>query len=152
MIASIRFMRRVSTLSISAALLALVMASTASVGQSAGDGFAGLTPRPKGPIQTHGTVGYVPPVGWRVQPGPEGITVLSGLVPDNERPCEVWMLPPIPFQGELANEGVALVECLALTKQSGPDRDDSGRDARLSCVDRITGMGQTYEVHTGEVV
>ena len=151
MIASIRFMRRVSALSISAALLALVMASTASVGQSAGDRFAGLTPRPKGPIQTHGTVGYVPPVGWRVQPGPEGITVLSGLVPDNERPCEVWMLPPIPLQGELANEGVALVESLALTKQAGPYRDDRGRDVRLSREEGISGTGWAYADLSGQL-
>ena len=78
MIASIRFMRHVSTLPISAALFALVMSSAAAFGQSTADRFAGLKPRPVGRIQAHGTVGYVPPVGWKVQNGAHGITTLTG--------------------------------------------------------------------------
>ena len=96
MIASIRAMRHISTLSIRAALFALAMACTAAFGQSTADRFTGLTPRPVGTIQAHGTVAYVPPVGWSVQNGADGVTTLTGPVPNEERPCEIWMLPPMP--------------------------------------------------------
>ena len=151
MISLIRFLRHFSALSISAALFALVMASTAAFGQSAGDRFAGLTPRPVGPIQNHGTVGYVPPKGWRVQNGANGITILSGPVQDNDRPCEIWMLPPIQLQGELADEGAALVDGLPITKQFGAYRDDRGRDVRFSREEGISGTGWAYADLSGKL-
>src|SRR5260370_39556908 len=129
---AIRFVRRVSTLSISsisfnAGLFALVIGSAAAFGQAAADRFAGLTPRPVGPIQLHGTIGYVAPAGWTVKNGPEGVTILTGPVPDNERPCEIWMLPPIPLQGEMADQGGMFVQSLGLTKQAGSYHDDRRR-------------------------
>jgi hypothetical protein len=151
MIASIRFMRHVSTLSISAALFSLVMVSTAAFGQSTADQFAGLTPRPVGRIQAHGTVGYVPPVRWSVHHGRDGITTLTGPVPSEERPCEIWMLPPMPVQGELATEGAALVKSLAATKKFGAYRDDRGRDVRLSREEGISGTGWAYTDLSGQL-
>lgn len=148
---SIRFVRHVSTLSISAALFALVMASTAAFGQSTTDRFAGLTPRPVGRIHAHGTVGYVPPVGWRVQNGSDGVTTLTGPVPDKDRPCEIWMLPPMPVQGELASEGAALVKSLAITKKFGAYRDDLGRDPMLSREEGISGTGWAYADLSGQL-
>jgi hypothetical protein len=151
MIASIRFMRHVSTLPISAALFALVMSSAAAFGQSTADRFAGLKPRPVGRIQAHGTVGYVPPVGWKVQNGGHGITTLTGPVPSEERPCEIWMLPPMQVQRELATEGAALVESLAATKKFGAYRDDRGRDVKLSREDGISGTGWAYADLSGQL-
>ncbi|HEY6967858.1 MAG TPA: hypothetical protein VJA94_01535 [Candidatus Angelobacter sp.] len=151
MIASIRATRLLSTLLIAGALLALVMATTATFGQSTADRFAGLTPRPTGRIQAHGTIGYIPPVGWRVQNGADGITILTGPVPDSERPCEIWMLPPMPAQGDLANEGVALVESLAAAKKFGPYRGEFGRDVRLSREEGVSGTGWTYADLSGQL-
>jgi hypothetical protein len=153
---AIRFVRRVSTLSVSSlsihvALFALVMASTAAFGQAAADRFAGLTPRPVGPIQLHGTIGYVAPAGWTIKNGPEGVTILTGPVPDNERPCEIWMLPPIPLQGDMADAGVALVQSLGLTKQAGPYHDDRGRDVRLSREEGVSGTGWAYTDLSGQL-
>lgn len=144
-------MRRVSTLSLSAALFALVMSFTALFGQSTTDRFAGLTPRPVGGIQLHGTVGYVPPVGWRVQNGGGGMTILTGPVPGNERPCEIWMLPPMPVQGDLATQGAALVDSLAVTRKFGAYRDENGRDVRLSREEGISGTGWAYADLSGQL-
>lgn len=151
MIASIRFMRHLSVLSIGGALFVLVMASAAALGQTTADRFAGLTPRPMGQIHAHGTVRYVPPAGWRVQNGADGITTLTGPVPAQDQPCEIWMLPPIPAQGELANEGVALVESLAATKKFGPYRGQFGRDVRLSREEGVSGTGWAYADLSGQL-
>jgi hypothetical protein len=148
MITSMRFTRHVSPLSISAALFALV---TAAFGQSTADRFAGLTPRPLGRTQAHGTVGYVPPVGWKVQIGGDGITTLTGPVPREERPCEIWMLPKRPVRRELATEGAALVESLAATKKFGAYRDDRGRDVRLSREEGVSGTGWAYTDLSGQL-
>lgn len=151
MIASIRFMRRASTLSISTALFTIVMAFTAAFGQSTEDRFAGLTPRPAGPVRTHGSVSYVAPKGWKVQNGSDGITTLTGRVAVNDQPCEIWMLPPIPLQGEMSDEGVMLVQSLAATKRFGAYRDDSGRDVRLSREEGISGTGWAYADLSGQL-
>jgi hypothetical protein len=132
-------------------ILSLVMASAALLGQSTADRFAGLTPRPKGPIETHGKVSYVAPVGWKVQRGGDGITTLTGRVPANERPCEIWMLPPMPVQGELATQGLAVVESLAATKKFGAYRDARGRDVRLTREEGISGTGWPYADLSGQL-
>lgn len=151
MITSIGCMRRISALAITAALFALVMPSTAVFGQSSTDRFAGLTPRPLGRIQAHGTVGYVPPAGWRVQNSGDGMTILTGPVPNNELPCEIWMLPPIPAHGDLATEGAALVESLPVTKKLGAYQDEYGRDVRLSREEGISGTGWAYADLSGQL-
>ncbi len=145
-----RLMRRAWMRSGGAALTALCIVPAAAFGQST-DRFAGLTPRPVGPIQAHGTVGYIAPAGWSVKSGPGGITVLMGPVASAERPCEIWMLPPMPIQGDLASQGKALAESLAATKRFGPYRDDRGRDVMLSREEGISGSGWQYADLSGQL-
>lgn len=151
MIPSIRLVRSFSILYVSVALFSFGRTSAAAFGQSTPDRFSGLTPRPEGPIRTHGAVSYIAPVRWKVQDTMDGVTILTGPVPDNERPCEIWILPPIPAQGELADEGVALLESLAVTKKFGPYRDDRGRDVRLSREEGVSGTGWKYADLSGQV-
>jgi len=149
---SVSFGAAYTGLFITVALLAFVMASPAAFGQSTVDRFAGLIPRPVGPIQTHdGIVGYVPPVGWSVRNAGGGATILIGPVPINEQPCQISMLPPVPFQGDLATQGVALVESLGITQRFGPYRDDLGRDVRLGREEGISGTGWEYADLAGQL-
>ena len=132
-----------SAMSYAIAFLALAVALDARSQATTGR-FAGVTPRPKGPIRAHGAIHYVAPAGWTVRNGTDGVTTLTGRVPRNELPCEIWMLPPMPIQGDLATQGAALVAGLAAAKKFGPFRDDHGGDVRRSREEGVSGTGWEY--------
>jgi len=151
MIASIRFTRHFSAKSNVAAVFGLVGASAAALGQSPADRFAAVIPRPEGPSRTHGAVGYVAPTGWTVQSTGDGVTILTGRVKQEDRPCEIRMLPPMPAQSDLATQGAALVQGIAAANRVGPYLDDRGRDVRQSREEGISGTGWTYVDLSGQL-
>src|SRR5262252_4896679 len=106
---SFRFRRHIVTM-VGVVSIGGVVATGAAAGQSTAGRIAEPTPRPEGPIQNHGAVRYVAPAGWTVQSGGNGITLLTGPVKREDRPCEIRMLPPVPVTGDLATEGAAFVQ------------------------------------------
>jgi hypothetical protein len=132
------------------ALLGATGAGADETGQGAGENFAGVTPKPAGPIHMHGAVRYIAPAGWTVSDGADGVTTLTGRVAQNDLPCEIWMLPPIPAQGDLATEGMALVAGLAATKQFGPYHGELGKAVMDSREEGVSGTGWSFADLSGE--
>jgi len=134
-----------------AVFVGTVLASGDVCAQSTSDRYAGVTPRPEGPIRAHGAVQYIAPVGWTVKAGADGLTKLTGRVPKNERPCEIWLLPPAPAEADLATQGADLVTAFAANMKWPPYRDELGRDVRQTREEGVSGTGWEYADLSGQL-
>jgi hypothetical protein len=151
MTASVRFRRQFSTMVSLVALVGVGAASSAAFGQSAAGRLVGPTPQPEGPSQVHSGVRYVPPAGWNVQNGGNGVTVLTGPVKREDQPCEIRMLPPMAARGDLPTLGASLVQGVATANRLGPYLNDRGRDVRLSREEGVSGTGWAYADLSGQL-
>jgi hypothetical protein len=101
-------------------------------------------PRPEGPVQHHGQVGFIAPDGWTVQQNPNGATVMTHPMSPDQQPCQIMMLTPMPVQGDLATMGASLVRGFADANRLGPYHDSNGRDVRQSREEGVSGTGWSY--------
>jgi hypothetical protein len=132
-------------------LLLIAVSSAGALAQPSRDRFAGIVPRPDGPLQFHGSVGFIAPAGWTVQKAANGATILTRQVNPQDRPCMITMLPPMRGQGDPATQGAALVQSRANADRLGAYLDSRGRDVRLSREDGISGAGWTYTDLSGQI-
>ena len=121
---------------------------------AAQDRSAGVTPRPEGEARTHDGIRYVVPAGWTAEenaPGANGTTILSKPMANPDSPCQMWLLKPIPAQGDLATEGMALVQALGLEARVGPYRGDLGKQVMDSREEGVSGTGWSIADLSGQL-
>jgi len=122
----------------------------ATLAMTASVAFAQI-PRPQGPVQYHGQVGFIVPDGWTAQKGANGATILTHPMSLDQQPCQIMMLSPGRAQGDLATMGASLVQGFANANRLGPYHDQNGRDARQSREEGVSGTGWNYVDLAGQM-
>lgn len=143
----LHFVRHRYAAAAAATLLGLASNAVGALGQSMPDPM----PRADGPTQLHGTVGYIAPPGWMIQRAAGGITVLTGPVKPQDRPCELRMLALRPAENDLATQGAGIVQTVAAASRLGQYHNDRGGDVRDNREEGVSGTGWTYVDLAGQL-
>jgi hypothetical protein len=143
----LRFAGRRRAIASAVTLVGLASSTVAALGQPTND----PVPRADGAAQLHGAVGYIAPAGWTIQHAPNGITVLTGPVKPEDRPCELRMLALTAAQNDLATQGANIVQTVATASGLGQYRNGRGEDVRASREEGVSGTGWTYVDLSGQL-